>query len=89
MGLLRTDECFAFAVTLANHIHLILATARLDALSRAIGEAHRRYTGFFNARARVTGHLFQGRFGCAAMEESHCLNALRCRFRRSRPGVTG
>jgi putative transposase len=30
-----------------------------------------------NARARETGHLFQGRFGCVAMDEAHCLNAVR------------
>ena len=51
--------------------------ATLDGLSRAVGEAHRRYTAFVNARARVTGHLFQGRFGCVAMDEAHMLNAVR------------
>ena len=60
-----------------NHVRLILAPATADGLSRAVGEAHRRYTGFVNARARETGHLFQGRFGCAAMDEAHCLNAVR------------
>lgn len=40
-------------------------------------EAHRRYTAFFNARARMTGHLFQGRFASVAMDEVHLLNALR------------
>ena len=60
-----------------NHLHLILAPATRDGLSRAVGEAHRRYTAFVNARARVTGHLFQGRFGCVAMDEPHMLNAVR------------
>jgi hypothetical protein len=32
---------------------------------------------FFNARARTTGHLFQARFGCAAMDEAHWLTAVR------------
>ena len=68
--------CWAYCL-MPSHVDLILATARPATLSRALGEAHRRYTGFFNARARVTGHLFQGRFGCVAMDDSHCLNALR------------
>jgi hypothetical protein len=27
-------------------------------LSRAVGETHRRYSSYINARLRVTGHLF-------------------------------
>jgi hypothetical protein len=42
-----------------NHLHLIPTPTTLEGLSRAVGEAHRRYTAFVNARARVTGHLFQ------------------------------
>jgi putative transposase len=60
-----------------NHIHLILTPTTESGLARAVGEAHRRYTAFFNARARVTGHLFQGRFSSAAMDETHLLAALR------------
>ena len=32
---------------------------------------------FVLARARETGHLLQGRFGCVAMDEAHCLNTVR------------
>jgi putative transposase len=39
--------------------------------------AHRRYAAFFNARARVTGHLFQGRFASVVMDEEHLIAALR------------
>ena len=38
---------------------------------------HRLYAGLVNARARQTGHLFQGRFGAAAMDEEHLLAAAR------------
>lgn len=48
-----------------------------DGLSRALGEAHRRYSGYINAQLRVTGHLFQGRFGSVAMDEKHLLAAFR------------
>jgi putative transposase len=33
-----------------NHVHLILTPATGDGLGRAVGEAHRRYTNFINAR---------------------------------------
>lgn len=60
-----------------NHVHLILVPTAPDGLSRALGEAHRRYTGYINARNRVTGHLFQGRFGSVAMDETHLMAAIR------------
>lgn len=60
-----------------NHVHLILVPATADGLARALGETHRRYTGFVNARLRVTGHLFQGRFGSVVLDEPHLLTAAR------------
>jgi len=60
-----------------NHVHLILVPATADGLALALGETHRRYTGFVNARLRVTGHLFQGRFGSVAMDEAHLMAAAR------------
>jgi len=60
-----------------NHVHLILVPDTANALARALGETHRRYTGFVNARLRVTGHLFQGRFGSVAMDEPHLIAAAR------------
>jgi len=35
-----------------NHVHLILTPMRADGLGLAVGEAHRRYTNFINARGR-------------------------------------
>ena len=58
-----------------NPVHLILVPSEESGLSRAVGETHRRYSGYINARLRVTGHLFQGRFGCVAMDESHLMVA--------------
>ena len=68
--------CWAYCF-MPNHVHLILTPTREDGLARAVGEAHRRYTAYFNTRARVTGHLFQGRFSSAALDEAHVLAALR------------
>jgi len=60
-----------------NHIHLILVPSEDSGLSRAVGETHRRYSGYIDARLRVTGHSFQGRFGCVAMDERHLMAAFR------------
>ena len=60
-----------------NHVHLILVPKDAEGLALAVGEAHRRYTAFVGARAKWTGHLFQGRFA-SAMDEDHLLAALRC-----------
>jgi putative transposase len=60
-----------------NHVHLILVPQSADGLARALGETHRQYTGFVNARARWTGHLFQGRYSSVAMDEEHLIACAR------------
>ncbi len=60
-----------------NHVHLILAPADATGLGLALSRAHRLYAGFVNARARQTGHLFQGRFGSVPMDEEHLIAAVR------------
>jgi REP-associated tyrosine transposase len=60
-----------------NHVHLILVPDRQESLGRALGETHRRYSTAINARLGVTGHLFQARFGSAAMDEEHHGGGLR------------
>jgi putative transposase len=60
-----------------NHVHLLLVPKDATGLARALGETHRRYAGYVNARARRTGHLFQGRFSSVAMDEAHLLASAR------------
>ena len=60
-----------------NHVHAIVVPSDEDGLRRTFGDLHRRYTGYINARARRTGHLWQGRFGSVAMDEAHLHHALR------------
>lgn len=69
-------ECWSYCL-MPNHVHLILTPSDETGLARAVGEAHRRYTGFIGARGRWTGHLFQGRFGSVAMDEDHLMSAFR------------
>jgi putative transposase len=60
-----------------DHVHLILTPQTPEALGRALGKAHRRYSAFVNARMRVTGHLFQARFSSVVMDEDHLMAAAR------------
>ena len=60
-----------------NHVHLVVVPEDEVCLGRAIGETHRRYTNFINARGRWTGHLFQSRFASVAMDEVHLIAAVR------------
>ena len=60
-----------------NHVHLIMKPTRADDLGRAVGETHRRYTNFINARGRWTGHLFQSRFASVALDDAHLIRAVR------------
>jgi putative transposase len=77
-------------VLMPNHIHLILVPPDEDALRRALAPVHRRYAGQVHARLKRTGHFWQGRFGCVAMDEAHfgvalcyvALNPVRARLVR-------
>ncbi len=60
-----------------NHVHLILTPQDADAIRRALSKVHRAYAGHIHARMQRTGHFWQGRFGCVAMDESHLGAALR------------
>jgi len=60
-----------------NHVHLLIVPSDADGLRRTFADAQRRYTAYVNARMRVTGHLWQGRFGSVAMDEAHLAHAVR------------
>jgi len=60
-----------------NHVHLIAVPETPEGLTRAIGEAHRRYTRHINFRENWRGHLWQGRFASFPMDEHHLLAAAR------------
>ncbi|TGX43485.1 transposase [Sphingomonas naasensis] len=63
-------------VLMPNHVHLILCPGDADGIRRALAPVHRRYAGRVHARLRRTGHFWQGRFGCAAMDEAHLSAAI-------------
>ncbi|MEO7239842.1 MAG: transposase [Sphingomicrobium sp.] len=73
----RRSECAIWAYCLMpNPVHLIVVPSHCD-LRQLFADAHRRYTGFINARQRWTGHVWQGRFGAVAMDEAHLAAAAR------------
>jgi len=55
-------------VLMPNHVHLILVPSDADGIRRALAAVHRRYAGHVHAKLKRTGHFWQGRFGCVAME---------------------
>ena len=60
-----------------NHTHLIAVPSSEQALRRAIGEAHRRYTRRINFREKWRGYLWQGRFASFVMDEPYLLAVAR------------
>ncbi|MGR4864334.1 transposase [Caulobacter sp. LARHSG274] len=64
-------------VLMPNHVHLILVPSDPDGLRRCLAPVHRRYAGVIHARDKRSGHFWQGRFGCVAMDEAHLGAALR------------
>jgi len=69
-------EVWAYCL-MPDHVHLIVVPDSEDALRRALGEAHRRYTRRINFREGWRGHLWQGRFASFAMDERYLLRAAR------------
>lgn len=62
---------------LTNHIHMLAVPEKPDSLARAIGVAHRKYAHYFNRKRGKRGHLWEGRFYSAAMDEEHLWAAAR------------
>ncbi len=59
-----------------NHVHLILTPQDSDGIRRALSKVHRADAGHVHARLKRTGHFWQGRFGCVAMDEDRLGAAL-------------
>jgi putative transposase len=69
-------SCLGYVLT-PNHVHLIFVPKKADGLSKAMSALHRAYAGVLNARRKKTGHFWQGRFGCVALDAKHSVAALR------------
>jgi putative transposase len=56
-------------VLMPNHVHLVLVPSDPDGIRRTMAVVHRRYASHVHARLKRSGHFWQGRFGCVAMDE--------------------
>ena len=77
-------ECFSAAgvevwayCLMPNPIHLIATPSTPEALARAVGATHLRYTRYINLRERWTGFLWQGRFASFPMDEDYLRQCVR------------
>lgn len=69
-------EIWAYCL-MPNHVHLVMLPGEEDGLRAALGEAHRRYTGYINCREGWRGHLWQERFHSFVMDEEYLLATVR------------
>ena len=59
-----------------NHIHLVVMPSEENSLSQAIGEAHHKYSIYFNKKYNQSGHLWQNRFYSCPLDEPHYWKAM-------------
>lgn len=69
-------EVWAYSL-MPNHVHLIAAPSRPEALAEAVGATHLSYTRQINRRKRWTGYLWQGRFASFPMDEDYLMTCAR------------
>jgi REP-associated tyrosine transposase len=62
---------------MTNHVHLIAVPGSEDSFSRALHDAHTRYSTYFNSKYGFKGHAWEGRPQMCVTDESHMWNAIR------------
>ena len=77
------DGCMKHGISITsyalmtNHVHLIAIPEHENSISRGLHDAHTRYAAYFNTKYGFSGHLWDRRPGCNAMDEAHMWNAVR------------
>ncbi|MCU0914657.1 MAG: transposase [Planctomycetes bacterium] len=69
-------EVLAYSL-MTNHVHLVAIPQAEDALAKAVGRTHFRYTQYLNRFHGRSGHLWQGRFYSCALEGRHVWTAIK------------
>ena len=62
---------------MSNHVHLVAVPKAEEALAKAVGRTHFRYTQYINRFHKRNGHLWQGRFYSCALDTRHFWLALK------------
>jgi putative transposase len=60
-----------------NHVHFIIVPPSKEALQKALGYVHFRYTLMINKRENWKGHFWQGRFRSTPMDEPYLYAAVK------------
>ena len=69
-------EIWAYCL-MPNHSHVIAVPRVESALARTFGLGHMRYTQYLNRRQHQIGHLWQGRFYAAPLDDVYLYRAVR------------
>ena len=69
-------EVWAYCL-MPTHIHLIAVPHSAVACARTLGVGHMRYTQYRHRQSHAAGHLWQGRFFSAPLDEIYCSRAIR------------
>ena len=72
----ETVSVWAYCL-MPNHVHFVCVPQDVSGLGDLFRQAHRQYTCHINKRKEWVGHLWQGRFYSAPMDESHLVAAVR------------
>ena len=76
------EECARHGVVIdgyclmTNHVHLVATPSSKDALAKALGRTHFRYTQYVNRLHGRSGHLWQNRFYSCALDDDHYWTAM-------------
>jgi putative transposase len=61
---------------MTNHVHWIVSPPDEKSLSATFGRAHYRYSNYFQAKRRTTGHLWQNRFYSCPLSPDQLVQAM-------------
>ena len=61
---------------MTNHVHLVGVPRDPEAVARTIGRTHWKFTQVMNHLHKRSGHLWQGRFYCCALDVDHFLRTM-------------
>jgi len=62
---------------MSNHVHLVIVPRKVDGMATALKLTHGRYAGYWNAKHRSSGHVWQGRYYSCPLDRPHLWEALR------------
>jgi len=60
-----------------NHVHLVAVPHEPDSLALTLKHTHGQYAGYWNAKHRSSGHVWQGRYYSCPLDRLHLWKALR------------